>query len=143
MGSEMCIRDRNRIGFLARFLGEDKVNRFLDPLLVFVVGFIVISFDQRILGIWLLAAGVTLFFNEQLRYSEQRNKVLNAIDGYIENQHMDAALEGKSKKQTQGFSLVAAEPKKLSSDDRKTLKDIFTGRPVELRQMAGEPVEAE
>jgi len=64
-----------------------------------------ILFDPA-LGTWLAVSGVALLFKNNMLYSELRGRTLDIIDAQIEMAYQAAAIAGKSKYETAGYSLV-------------------------------------
>lgn len=117
------------------------IYRFLEPLLVFVVGFISLGID-RAMGLWLVIAAFSLIIQRQIAYSHERNAVLDAIDGQIESEYLSAVLvDEKPIRETAGFTMMAAD-KNMPVEKRKDLVSMFQGLDPALRQTMDDAPEA-
>lgn len=99
------------------------VQRFLEPGLVIVGGFIVAKQDG-IFGFYLLLAGFGLLIGEQIRYKQSKKIVLDAIDSQIEAENLMAALvDERPSTQTQGVSFVGL-PKQTREESEQLAETI-------------------
>jgi len=64
------------------FQSHRRVNRFIDPLAVVIVGILALLVS-RLLGLWIEVAGLFLFVYEQQLYEVMLNANLDTLDGLI------------------------------------------------------------
>lgn len=114
---QWCIWRRNRQGIawhsnsfgvsrLAILPVSDWVlYRFIEPGICLVAG-ILIKYMDPVTGFWIILASVALFIKNQMVFNAQRGRVLDIVDARIESVAMQGALEGKSKRETAGYSVM-------------------------------------
>ena len=62
-------------------LSEIKCNRFIDPIICFIVGFIIAATFSDALGGWLMFSAFSLYTVEMFLYESRIEKLLDQIDG--------------------------------------------------------------
>ena len=92
--------------FTALPVSDWVLYRFVEPGICLVAGFIIKTVDP-VMGIWVIAASISLFIKNQMVFNDQRARLLDIIDARIESAAMKGALEGKPKQETAGFSVMA------------------------------------
>ena len=70
--------------------------RFLEPVLVWLLGFIFVSLGSGILGFWLVFSAVALSLYTNYRYEAERHHFLDIRDQLLEAQYMPDAIAGLS-----------------------------------------------
>ncbi|MCB0376069.1 MAG: hypothetical protein KDD04_09145, partial [Sinomicrobium sp.] len=134
------------IGWLELLLQPVRISsaivyRFLEPLLVFGIGFVSLGVD-RAFGLWLMIAAFSLIIQRQIAHNNERSAVLDAIDGQIESEYLSAVLvDEKPIRETAGFTMMAVG-KSMPAEKRKDLVAMFKGLDPALRQAMDDAPEA-
>lgn len=98
------------------------VQRFIEPGISLIIGFLVLNYLNRPLGAWLMFAGFCLAATEAINAKRARNRILDAIDAQIEAKHLGEAIAGnKDAEDTEGFVLPV--PKYFDQAQRAALYD--------------------
>lgn len=84
---------------------EDRISRFLDPLLCFVLGMFFFSCGMPGFGLWLLVAGFCLFGYEALAYEAAHEREMNMYDSDIESRATAEIMQEMQQRRT-----LAANP---------------------------------
>ncbi|MCA9733712.1 hypothetical protein KC799_16370 [candidate division KSB1 bacterium] len=123
-------------------LSHSVIYRFLEPLLVLVLGFIFMAIDG-VLGTWFVIAAFSLGIQRQLAYYTERNAILDVIDSQIESEQIASVLmEDRPVTETAGFTMMAVD-KNMPVEEKKNLAVMFKGLdPVLLDAMDKEAVPA-
>ena len=74
------------------FRRNRRVARFIDPLVVMLIGLAVFQFS-RALGMWLLFSGLSLRIHEQSVHQRERTMSLDIIDGMILSERQSQIVE--------------------------------------------------
>jgi hypothetical protein len=93
----------SRLAFLP--VSDWILYRFVEPLLCLVIGLFLRYLDPAT-GIWLIIASIALFVKNQMVFSAQRGRFLDVIDARIESAAMQGVLQGSSKKDSAGYSVM-------------------------------------
>jgi hypothetical protein len=83
------------------FRHERRIQRFLDPLLCFLVAGIVWLLKAHGLAFWLLIAGFALFIWEQGYYERVLNRILDLYDGEIDSAMQQEIMKNLGKQPAQ------------------------------------------
>lgn len=75
-------RGLSHLAFLP--FSEHIVQRFIEPTVCAVLGFLFLSLGQTSMGIWLLFSGLCLAALEAIIYDVQLNQMLDQLDGLVE-----------------------------------------------------------
>jgi hypothetical protein len=114
---------------------QETVVLYLEPFLVFVLG-LLFRPSAGGFGAFLTLAGIALFVKGQLARWRMRQKVLDVIDGQIEQEQLAAALvEDRPADQTEGFVVYGAGLGRYDKDRRKSLAMAMGGLDPEVRAM--------
>ena len=114
------------------------VYRFLEPLMVFVIGLVSLGID-RAFGLWLLISSFCLLLQRQIAYENERNAVLDAIDGQIESENLAAVLmDEKPARESAGFTMMAVD-RNMPVEQKKDLVAMFKGLDPKLLGAMDEP----
>lgn len=109
----------SRLAFLP--INDWVLYRFVEPGGCFLLGFLIRQFDL-VTGIWLMTASIALFIKNQMVYAAVRGRFLDIMDSRIESAAMQGLLQGKSKQESAGFSVVAPPMMDfLTSETEETL----------------------
>jgi hypothetical protein len=76
------------VSYLASILpfSEATVQRFIDPLVCWLVGSVIAVFLSAQLGAWLMFSGFALFMVEQYDYERIIDRHLDMLDSYVESE---------------------------------------------------------
>jgi len=76
------------ISYLSKILPlpESIIQRFVEPILCFVVGIFSVPIISLPLGIWLIVSGVALAAHESAIHEMQLNNMLDQLDGIVEGE---------------------------------------------------------
>ena len=74
-----------------------------EPAMVYGLSFVAGHYDEQLLALWLKIAATGMVTIAVLNYKMGRNRYLDIIDGQIEAENMQAALNGAPPKETDGF----------------------------------------
>ena len=96
------------LGYLLPGVNDWTLYRFIEPAISFALAVIASRFD-RVTSNWLFLASVSLLVHNQMVYSEQRNRWLDAMDASIEAETFSnpSAFIGRRKQESHGFSTVS------------------------------------
>jgi hypothetical protein len=119
-------------------MSQEKVFKFIEPLVVFLAGRLLYTFNWQV-GMWLNIAAFSLAINNHIIYYQQRQTILDMRDGQIESSYLSGAMSGKPANETCGF-VVGESTRKLVGNDAK-LKDAFFNLPPELTDVLDSPAE--
>jgi hypothetical protein len=98
------------------------VQRYIEPGIAFVIGWLLFNYLNRPLGAWLIFASFCLAATEAINAKRARNRILDAIDAQIEAKHLGEALAGnKDAEDTEGFVLPV--PKYFDKAQRAAIYD--------------------
>ena len=114
-------------------LAPEKIHKFVEPGLVFVVGY----FLSGQVGLWLILAAVGLLVNNHIVYYNERRCILDMRDARIEAKYFSAALTGKPAQETAGFVVAESSIKLIAKDAR--LQEAFANLSVELKGLIDAP----
>lgn len=81
--------------------------RFVEPGMCYLVALGLRRVDS-LLGWWLLIASVALFLKSNLVYWDLKGRTQDLMDANLEASYLSAALAGKDKQETAGWSVVPA-----------------------------------
>ena len=132
--------DGDSFQWFYRVFGENNSNvaRFWEPLFVFLLGFFLsVMFRQSNFVQWTALGSFALFAKANMEFNVWRHRVLDVIDAQIESKNMQAAVEGKKPKETQGFQICGI-PKHYSQEQRQGLARAMTGLDPELQDLIAE-----
>ena len=119
-------------------ISQEKILKFVEPVLVFVAGHFLWNFNWEV-GMWLLIAAFALAINNHIVFYQERQTILDMRDGQIEATYLSDAMAGKPARETAGF-VVAESTRKLLGKDAK-LQDAFSNLSNELKELLGTPPE--
>lgn len=119
------------------------IQRYFEPALVFLLGFLVLNISGNALGGWLMISALSLAITAQIDAARFRNQVLDVMDSQIESEYLNAAVvEMKDPSQTEGFS-VPVSLNNYSSTQRASFADAMHRVDPALRDiMSGNQPEA-
>ena len=132
--------DGDSFQWFYRVFGENNSNvaRFWEPLFVFMLGFFLsVMFRQSNFVQWTMLGAFALFIKANVEFNIWRHRVLDVIDSRIESKNMQAAVEGKHPKETQGFQICGI-PKHYSQEQRRGLARAMAGLDPELQDLIAE-----
>jgi hypothetical protein len=111
----------SRLAFLP--ISDWVLYRFVEPGGCFLVGFLIRQFDP-VTGFWLMMASIALFIKNQMVYAALRGRFLDIMDSRIESAAMQGLMQGKSKRESAGFSVVAPPMMDFLAGDAEETIDI-------------------
>lgn len=90
--------DKGKLNHLLPMITDSQAftERFLEPVLVWFLGFIFMSMGAGVLGLWLVFCAVALSVYTNYRYEAERHQFLDIRDQILEAQYMPEALAGVS-----------------------------------------------
>ena len=82
-------------------LSREAYDKFVEPLLVLIVAFTLLSGAAKV---WCIVAGLSLAFRAMMEYHQLREQLLDQIDAKLVGQHMSEAIKHQEAKpeQTEG-----------------------------------------
>jgi hypothetical protein len=114
---------------------EETVVLYVEPALVFLLGFLFRLFATSF-GEFLVLAGASLFVKGQLLRWRMRQRVLDVIDGQIEQAHLAAALvEDRPARETEGFVVYGAALGRQDRSRREAVAVAMGSLDPELSRM--------
>jgi hypothetical protein len=114
----------------------EKIHKFIEPGLVFAVGYFLYDFSGQV-GLWLILAAMGLFVNNHIVYYNERQAILDLRDAQIEAKFFSAALSGKPARETAGFVVAESSIKLIGQDAR--LQKAFDSLSVEMKSVIDSP----
>lgn len=111
-------------------LTDWQLYRIIEPALCAILALLLYYLVDRPLGTWLGLAALALFVRNNLAYAQARGRLLDLLDARIEATATASALEGKSKRQTYGVSIVQV-PRPVAAEV-KALADVAAASPPDF-----------
>jgi hypothetical protein len=103
----------------APLVAENRLQRFIDPLLWLVLSSSVVMQFSRLLGIWLMLSSVMLGITEEILYQKDLGRTLDAYDNLIESEVLSRNLQAFSRagERGEGDTGTSHAPPPLDVDD--------------------------
>jgi len=108
---------------------EHIIKMYYEPLAIVSWGIVMYYVGQHHyysvygLGLYFIGGSIVLFIKGQIEYYIGRNRYLDALDKKIESEMLSEALQGRSPKDTKGFSIPGV--KNPSQKDRKKIEEMY------------------
>ena len=87
-------------------ISAETVQKWIEPILLLVLGSIAGHLHEPTLRLWLMVSGVAMLAHEQVAYFLQRQMILDMQDGIIEQRNWAQVMAGKDVRQTQGYTIA-------------------------------------
>jgi len=98
----------------------EVVQKWIEPAILFAGAWVANHYHDQPLRLWLMISGFGLLVHEQVSFYLQRQRILDLRDSLIESRVMGAVIQGKSAKETAGFTMAksnVAVIRQLQSED--------------------------
>lgn len=115
---------------------QEKIYKFFEPAVVFVVGCILKNFSGAV-GLWLMISAFSLLINNHIIFYNERQAVLDLRDAQIEAKYFSPAMKGKPARETAGFVVAESSIRLIGKDAR--LQRAFDELSVELKSLLDAP----
>ncbi|MEM7125671.1 MAG: hypothetical protein AAF702_05055 [Chloroflexota bacterium] len=97
-------------------LSDGLLYRVVEPMIAITASLLMRPYSSFTAN-WILISAICLFIKNNMLFNHMRGRVLDVIDGQIEAEVMSGKMEGKSKKQTAGWSQIVSVSPSLDVDE--------------------------